>query len=65
LDRTVLDAVLVSWPTQAAGFLLQSGTHPYLGMSNVTTVPVVVGADNVVLHPMNQPQEFFRLLYNP
>jgi hypothetical protein len=65
LYRTPLEAILVSWPTQAVGFVLQCGSDPQLEMTNVPTAPVIIGANNVVLLPTDQPKAFYRLLYAP
>ena len=65
LYRTPLEAILVSWPTQAVGFVLQCGADPQLGMTNVPTAPVIIGTNNVVLLPTDQQKAFYRLLYAP
>jgi uncharacterized repeat protein (TIGR03803 family) len=55
--------VILTWPTNAAGFTLQSTTN--LGSSAVWTtnspVPVVVNGQNTVTNPISGSQEFFRL----
>jgi hypothetical protein len=65
LDRTALEAILVSWPTQATGFVLQCGADPQLGMTNVLTIPVTIGTNNVLLLPTDKQRAFYRLRYAP
>jgi uncharacterized repeat protein (TIGR03803 family) len=55
--------VVLSWPTNAAGFALQSATN--LGSATVwTTVlpaPVVGNGQNLVTNPVSGTQQFYRL----
>ncbi|MBI3850933.1 MAG: hypothetical protein HY298_11755 [Verrucomicrobia bacterium] len=55
--------VILTWPTNAFGFTLQSTTN--LGSSAVWSAnspgPVVIGGQNVVINPITGPQQFFRL----
>jgi uncharacterized repeat protein (TIGR03803 family) len=55
--------VVLTWPTNAAGFALQSSTN--LGSSTVWTTnspaPVVVNGQNTVTHSISGAQQFFRL----
>jgi len=60
--------VILTWPTDYngfsyAGYTLQSTTN--LGSSAVWTPvsssPVVIGGQNVVVNPMSGAQQFFRL----
>jgi hypothetical protein len=60
-----LDTVLLSWPTQYVGFVLQTGMDATSAMTNVSTAPVVAGTNNVVLVARTPSRAFFRLLYAP
>ena len=55
--------VILTWPTNAAGFTLQSATE--LGSSAVWTTnslgPVVVNGQNAVTNPISGTKQFFRL----
>jgi hypothetical protein len=55
--------IILTWPTNAVGFTLQSTTN--LGSSSVwstnSPAPIVVGGQNVVTNPITGPQQFFRL----
>jgi uncharacterized repeat protein (TIGR03803 family) len=55
--------VILSWPTNAIGFTLQSATN--LGPSAIWTTnfpaPVVVNGQNAVTNPISGTQQFFRL----
>jgi uncharacterized repeat protein (TIGR03803 family) len=55
--------VILTWPTNAAGFTLQSTTN--LGSSAVWTTnspgPVVVNGQNTVTNPISGAQQFYRL----
>jgi uncharacterized repeat protein (TIGR03803 family) len=55
--------VILTWPTNATGFTLQSTTN--FGSSAVwttnTPAPVMVNDQNVVTHPISGTQQFFRL----
>jgi uncharacterized repeat protein (TIGR03803 family) len=55
--------VILTWPTNAAGFTLQSTTN--LGSSAVWTTnspaPAVVNGQNTVTNPISGAQQFYRL----
>jgi uncharacterized repeat protein (TIGR03803 family) len=55
--------VILAWPTNYAGFTLQSTTN--LGSSAVWTTnsspPVVIGGENVVINAITGTQKFYRL----
>jgi hypothetical protein len=53
----------LSWPTNAAGFLLQSTTNfiPPVSWATVTNLPVVIGDQMVVTNTMANGSQFFRL----
>ena len=55
--------VILTWPTNAVGFTLQSTTN--LGLpadwSTNSSAPVVLGGQNVVTNPITGPQQFYRL----
>jgi uncharacterized repeat protein (TIGR03803 family) len=55
--------IILSWPTNVTGFTLESATN--LGPSAIwnanSTVPIVIGGQNVVTNPINDAQMFFRL----
>jgi uncharacterized repeat protein (TIGR03803 family) len=55
--------VILAWPTNYAGFSLQSTTN--LGSSAVWTSnsspPVVIGGENVVINAISGRQQFYRL----
>jgi len=59
--------VILTWPTNAAGFTLQSTTN--LGSSAVWTTnspaPVVVNGQNTVTNPISGAQQFYRLALLP
>ena len=55
--------VILTWPTNAVGFTLQSTTNlgsPVMWSTN-SPAPVVIGGQNVVTNPITGPQQFFRL----
>ena len=55
--------LVLSWPTNAAGFALQSTTNllsPAVWTS-VSTQPVVVNGQNTVTNPISGTQQFYRL----
>jgi uncharacterized repeat protein (TIGR03803 family) len=56
--------VILTWPTNYAGYTLQSATN--LGSSAVWTTnsspPVVIGGENVVINTMSGRQQFYRLI---
>ena len=57
--------LILTWPTNAVGFTLQSTTN--LGASAVWTTnspaAVVIGGDNVIINTVAGPQRFYRLLH--
>jgi uncharacterized repeat protein (TIGR03803 family) len=55
--------VVLTWPTDAAGFALQSTTNlvsPAVWITN-SPAPVVVNGQNIVTNPVSGIQKFFRL----
>jgi len=55
--------VILTWPTNAAGFTLQSTTNlvsPAVWTTN-SPAPVVVNGQNTVTNPISSSQQFFRL----
>ena len=55
--------IVLTWPTNAAGFTLQSTTNlvsPAFWSTN-SPAPVVIGGQNTVTNPIAGPQQFFRL----
>lgn len=58
--------VILTWPTNAVGFTLQSTTNlvsPAAWSTN-SPGPVVIGGQNVVINPITSAQKFFRLISN-
>jgi len=58
--------VILTWPANAGGFTLQSTTNlvsPVIWNAN-STVPAVIGGQNVVTNLLTGPQMFFRLQTN-
>jgi PKD repeat protein len=55
--------VVLSWPTNAAGYTLQFATNliPPVTWMNVTSPPVVINGQNLVTNSVASPQMFFRL----
>jgi uncharacterized repeat protein (TIGR03803 family) len=55
--------VILTWPSAAAGFNLQFTTNlsPVAVWKAVSSSPVVIGGQNVVLNPIARSQMFFRL----
>jgi hypothetical protein len=55
--------VLISWPTNVAGFTLLSATNlnPVTAWTPVVPLPVVTNGQNVVTHPTSTPAKFYRL----
>ena len=55
--------VILTWPTNATGFTLQSTTN--LGSSAVWTAnspaPVIVNGQNMVTNPISGSRQFYRL----
>jgi hypothetical protein len=56
--------VILSWPTNAVGFTLQSTTNVLSPASWVTNsvAPVIVNGQNNVTNPISGPQQFYRLV---
>ena len=54
--------VILTWPTNAVGFTLQSTTNlsPAVWSTN-SPAPVVIGGQNVIINPISGPQQFYRL----
>jgi hypothetical protein len=64
LSGVPLSGIVLSWPTNAAGFTLQSTTNlvsPVVWVTN-STAPVVICGQNTVTNPITGPQQFFRLI---
>ena len=53
--------VTLNWPTNAAGFFLESSTSLAAPFTPVTNAPLVVGTNCTVTLPTAEPMEFFRL----
>jgi hypothetical protein len=53
--------VLLSWPTNAVGFLLQSSRAASGNYADVTNVPTVVGTNYLTTLPRTNAASFFRL----
>ena len=56
--------VILTWPTNAAGFTLESATNlvpPVVWVTNATT-PVVVSTNNVVTNTITGTKRFYRLI---
>ena len=55
--------IVLKWPTNAAGFTLQSTTNLVSGAvwSAVSAVPIVIGGKNSVISPVSGKNKFFRL----
>ena len=55
--------VILTWPTNAFGFTLQSTTNldsPAAWGTN-SPGPAVIGGQNVIIDPVSGPQQFYRL----
>jgi hypothetical protein len=56
--------IVLTWPTNATGFTLQSTTNlasPVVWSTN-SPAPVVIAGQNTVTNPITGPQQFFRLI---
>jgi len=56
--------IVLTWPTNAVGFTLQSTTNlvsPAVWSTN-SPAPVVIAGQNTVTNPISGPQQFFRLV---
>jgi len=54
--------IILTWPTNAVGFTLQSTTNlssPVWRANSAT--PVVIGGQNTVTNPISGPEQFYRL----
>lgn len=57
--------VILTWPTNASGFTLQSATNLVSPVWNtVSPAPVIQGGQNVVTNPVSGAQQFYRLQSN-
>jgi hypothetical protein len=56
--------VVLTWPTNAVGFTLESTTNPDSSVPWFTNSPepVLIGNQNVVTNPVSAPQQFYRLV---
>jgi BspA type Leucine rich repeat region (6 copies)/Carboxypeptidase regulatory-like domain len=54
---------VLSWPTNAAGFVLQSSTNlaSPVNWIDVSLSPILIGGQDVVIVPMSGQQQFYRL----
>jgi hypothetical protein len=55
--------VILTWPTNAFGFTLQSSTNlssPVWGTNSLG--PVIIGGQNVIINPITGTQQFYRLV---
>ena len=57
------ESMIVSWPTNATGFTLQStpSLTPPVTWNDVTNQPTVLGGLITVTNPISSAAEFFRL----
>jgi sugar lactone lactonase YvrE len=55
--------IVLTWPTNAAGFTLQSTTNPVSPAlwSTNSSAPTILNGQNTVTNPMTGPQQFYRL----
>jgi uncharacterized repeat protein (TIGR03803 family) len=55
--------VILTWPANNAGFTLQSTTNLVAPAvwSTVSSGPIVIGGQNLVINPVSGTQQFFRL----
>jgi len=54
--------VILTWPTKAAGFTLQSATNLLpAAWSAVSPAPIVVNGQNIVTNPISGTEHLFRL----
>ncbi len=58
------ETVILTWPTNAAGFTLQSTTNLVSPVvwSAVAPAPVVVNGQDAVTNPVSGTQQFYRLI---
>jgi hypothetical protein len=60
------NSVILTWPTNAVGFTLQSTTNlasPSAWTTN-SLAPIVIGDQNVLTNPTTSSQQFYRLIGN-
>jgi uncharacterized repeat protein (TIGR03803 family) len=59
--------VILTWPTNATGFTLQSATNlnPPAVWNTVSPAPAIVNGQNTVTNPIAVTQQFYRLLQGP
>jgi len=62
---TTADTMLLRWPTQAVGFVLQGTSKLEEPVVGVAVTPVIVGQEYQVTLPVTGDQAFFRLLSKP
>jgi hypothetical protein len=55
--------VVLSWPSAATGFGLQTASAPGADWSNVPTTPAILGSSLVVTSSISTNSQFFRLKY--
>jgi hypothetical protein len=57
--------VILTWPTNAVGFTLQSTTNlgSLAAWATNSPSPIVIGWQNVVIKPVSGPREFYRLVH--
>ncbi len=57
--------VILTWPTNAYGFTVQSTTNlnSLSGWTTNSPAPVVIGGQNVVINPVSGAQQFYRLIH--
>ncbi|HLH55589.1 MAG TPA: choice-of-anchor tandem repeat GloVer-containing protein [Verrucomicrobiae bacterium] len=55
--------VILTWPTNAVGFTLQSANNPFFqaARTNVPQPPIVLNGQNLVILPVSGAQQFYRL----
>ena len=53
--------VILTWPTNAVGFTLQSASSLTSVWSINPSLPIVIGAQNTVTNPVSGPKAFYRL----
>jgi uncharacterized repeat protein (TIGR03803 family) len=58
-------SVIITWPTNAAGFILQSTTNLALVVWNTNLfLPTIINGQNTVTNSIGGTQQFFRLIAN-
>jgi hypothetical protein len=64
IQWTRTNAVVLSWPTQAASFRLQATTNiRSWPTSSIPAPPTVLGTNSVLILPRSLPQTYFRLVH--